>query len=117
MGGYQDSWCDLKCSTMEGSCELQVGAVWGLLAAVPLAGISEHLRCLEEPSEFSGAYFMGAVTALPPNSPLVHGIKWSCGNGTEEFSVEQLVQQILDTHPTKPAPRTHACLCSGGLGE
>ncbi|XP_036692258.1 calmodulin-binding transcription activator 2 isoform X10 [Balaenoptera musculus] len=48
--------------------------------------------------------------------PMFHGIKWSCGNGTEEFSVEQLVQQILDTHPTKPAPRTHACLCSGGLG-
>ncbi|XP_013377530.1 PREDICTED: calmodulin-binding transcription activator 2 isoform X7 [Chinchilla lanigera] len=47
--------------------------------------------------------------------PMFHGIKWSCGNGTEEFSVEQLVQQILDTHPTKPAPRTHACLCSGGL--
>lgn len=49
--------------------------------------------------------------------PMFHGIKWSCGNGTEEFSVEQLVQQILDTHPTKPAPRTHACLCSGGLGS
>ncbi|ERE69326.1 calmodulin-binding transcription activator 2 isoform 1 [Cricetulus griseus] len=48
--------------------------------------------------------------------PMFHGIKWSCGNGAEEFSVEQLVQQILDTHPTKPAPRTHACLCSGGLG-
>ncbi|XP_057573009.1 calmodulin-binding transcription activator 2 isoform X5 [Hippopotamus amphibius kiboko] len=47
--------------------------------------------------------------------PMFHGIKWSCGNGTEEFSVEHLVQQILDTHPTKPAPRTHACLCSGGL--
>lgn len=53
----------------------------------------------------------------PHNGLPVHGIKWSCGNGTEEFSVEQLVQQILDTHPTKPAPRTHACLCSGGLGE
>ncbi|XP_004716196.1 calmodulin-binding transcription activator 2 isoform X6 [Echinops telfairi] len=49
--------------------------------------------------------------------PMFHGIKWSCGNGTEEFSVEHLVQQILDTHPTKPAPRTHACLCSGGLGS
>nr|XP_055161838.1 calmodulin-binding transcription activator 2 isoform X11 [Nyctereutes procyonoides] len=49
--------------------------------------------------------------------PMFHGIKWSCGNRTEEFSVEQLVQQILDTHPTKPAPRTHACLCSGGLGS
>ncbi|XP_054957837.1 calmodulin-binding transcription activator 2 isoform X6 [Pan paniscus] len=47
----------------------------------------------------------------------VHGIKWSCGNGIEEFSVEHLVQQILDTHPTKAAPRTHACLCSGGLGS
>uniref|UniRef100_A0A7N5K7F0 Calmodulin-binding transcription activator 2 n=1 Tax=Ailuropoda melanoleuca TaxID=9646 RepID=A0A7N5K7F0_AILME len=49
--------------------------------------------------------------------PMFHGIRWSCGNGTEGFSVEQLVQQILDTHPTKPAPRTHACLCSGGLGS
>uniref|UniRef100_A0A452UDQ3 Calmodulin binding transcription activator 2 n=1 Tax=Ursus maritimus TaxID=29073 RepID=A0A452UDQ3_URSMA len=49
--------------------------------------------------------------------PMFHGIRWSCGNGTEGFSVEQLVQQILDTHPTKPAPRTHACLCSGGLGD
>uniref|UniRef100_A0A2I3T4H1 Calmodulin binding transcription activator 2 n=1 Tax=Pan troglodytes TaxID=9598 RepID=A0A2I3T4H1_PANTR len=49
--------------------------------------------------------------------PMFHGIKWSCGNGTEEFSVEHLVQQILDTHPTKAAPRTHACLCSGGLGS
>ncbi|XP_062030816.1 calmodulin-binding transcription activator 2 isoform X5 [Lepus europaeus] len=49
--------------------------------------------------------------------PMFHGIKWSCGNGTDEFSVEQLVQQILDTHPAKPAPRTHACLCSGGLGS
>ncbi|XP_016043401.2 calmodulin-binding transcription activator 2 isoform X4 [Erinaceus europaeus] len=49
--------------------------------------------------------------------PMFHGIKWSYGNGAEEFSVEQLVQQILDTHPTKPAPRTHACLCSGGLGS
>uniref|UniRef100_A0A2R9ALX1 Calmodulin-binding transcription activator 2 n=1 Tax=Pan paniscus TaxID=9597 RepID=A0A2R9ALX1_PANPA len=49
--------------------------------------------------------------------PMFHGIKWSCGNGIEEFSVEHLVQQILDTHPTKAAPRTHACLCSGGLGS
>ncbi|XP_049630244.1 calmodulin-binding transcription activator 2 isoform X4 [Suncus etruscus] len=49
--------------------------------------------------------------------PMFHGIKWSYGNGLEEFSVEQLVQQILDSHQTKPAPRTHACLCSGGLGS
>ncbi|XP_056673673.1 calmodulin-binding transcription activator 2 isoform X5 [Monodelphis domestica] len=47
--------------------------------------------------------------------PMFHGIKWSCGNGAGEFSVEQLVQQILDTHQAKPLPRTHACLCSGGL--
>ncbi|XP_074121057.1 calmodulin-binding transcription activator 2 isoform X10 [Sminthopsis crassicaudata] len=49
--------------------------------------------------------------------PMFHGIKWSCGNGAGEFSVEQLVQQILDTHQAKPLPRTHACLCSGGLGS
>lgn len=58
----------------------------------------------------------GTPSPRPTPTPTVHGIKWSCGNGTEEFSVEQLVQQILDSHPTKPAPRTHACLCSGGLG-
>ncbi|KAJ1079957.1 hypothetical protein NDU88_000179 [Pleurodeles waltl] len=49
----------------------------------------------------------------------VHGIKWTCsnGNGTTEFSIEQLVQQILDSHQAKPLPRTHACLCSSGLGS
>ncbi|XP_053320510.1 calmodulin-binding transcription activator 1-like isoform X2 [Spea bombifrons] len=51
--------------------------------------------------------------------PMFHGIKWSCsnGNGTSEFSIEQLVQQILDTHQAKPPPRTHACLCSTNLGS
>ncbi|XP_078524487.1 calmodulin-binding transcription activator 2 isoform X4 [Lissotriton helveticus] len=50
--------------------------------------------------------------------PMFHGIKWTCsnGNGTTEFSIEQLVQQILDSHQAKPPPRTHACLCSSGLG-
>jgi hypothetical protein len=27
------------------------------------------------------------------------------------------VQQILDSHQTKPQPRTHNCLCTGSLGE
>lgn len=31
--------------------------------------------------------------------------------------MEQLVQQILDSHQTKPQPRTHNCLCTGSLGE
>ncbi|CAM5139072.1 unnamed protein product [Natator depressus] len=46
--------------------------------------------------------------------PMFHGIKWTCsnGNGTTEFSIEQLVQQILESHQAKPPPRTHACLCS-----
>ncbi|XP_043848620.1 calmodulin-binding transcription activator 1 isoform X10 [Dromiciops gliroides] len=48
----------------------------------------------------------------------VHGIKWTCSNGNSSsgFSVEQLVQQILDSHQTKPQPRTHNCLCTGNLG-
>ncbi|KAM4747697.1 calmodulin-binding transcription activator 2 [Rhinophrynus dorsalis] len=51
--------------------------------------------------------------------PMFHGIKWSCsnGNGTSEFSIEQLVQQILDTHQAKPPPRTHTCLCNTSLGS
>ncbi|CAH7446887.1 Camta1 [Phodopus roborovskii] len=50
--------------------------------------------------------------------PMFHGIKWTCSNGNNSsgFSVEQLVQQILDSHQTKPQPRTHNCLCTGSLG-
>ncbi|XP_029434033.1 calmodulin-binding transcription activator 1 isoform X2 [Rhinatrema bivittatum] len=50
--------------------------------------------------------------------PMFHGIKWTCSNGNSSsgFSVEQLVQQILDSHQTKPQPRTHSCLCTGNLG-
>ncbi|XP_062396149.1 calmodulin-binding transcription activator 1 [Sardina pilchardus] len=50
--------------------------------------------------------------------PMFHGIKWTCSNGSSSsgFSVEQLVQQILDSHQTKPTPRTHNCLCTGTLG-
>ncbi|XP_075849687.1 calmodulin-binding transcription activator 1 isoform X17 [Microcebus murinus] len=49
--------------------------------------------------------------------PMFHGIKWTCSNGNSSsgFSVEQLVQQILDSHQTKPQPRTHNCLCTGSL--
>ncbi|KAI2643807.1 Calmodulin-binding transcription activator 2 [Labeo rohita] len=40
-------------------------------------------------------------------------MKWSCGgNGSVELSVEQMVQQILETQQTKPQPRTHTCLCA-----
>ncbi|XP_025031455.1 calmodulin-binding transcription activator 2 [Python bivittatus] len=51
--------------------------------------------------------------------PMFHGIKWTCSNGSSatDFSVEQLVQQILESHQSKPPPRTHACLCSSSLGS
>ncbi|XP_027866252.1 calmodulin-binding transcription activator 2 isoform X3 [Xiphophorus couchianus] len=42
--------------------------------------------------------------------PMFHSIKCSMGSG--EFSIEELVQHILDRQRTKPQPRTHACLCS-----
>ncbi|XP_072012387.1 calmodulin-binding transcription activator 1 isoform X5 [Engystomops pustulosus] len=50
--------------------------------------------------------------------PMFHGIKWTCSNGNSSsgFSVEHLVQQILDSHQSKPQPRTHNCLCTGNLG-
>uniref|UniRef100_A0A8C9WG28 Calmodulin binding transcription activator 2 n=1 Tax=Scleropages formosus TaxID=113540 RepID=A0A8C9WG28_SCLFO len=53
--------------------------------------------------------------------PMFHSIKWSCSNGnangTSEFSIEQLVQHIMDSQQTKPQPRTHACLCSTALED
>ncbi|KAL4659956.1 calmodulin-binding transcription activator 2 isoform X3 [Arapaima gigas] len=53
--------------------------------------------------------------------PMFHSIKWSCSNGntnsTSEFSIEQLVQHIMDSQQTKPQPRTHACLCSTALAS
>lgn len=57
--------------------------------------------------------------SAPASLSTVHGIKWTCSNGNSSsgFSVEQLVQQILDSHQTKPQPRTHNCLCTGSLGE
>ncbi|MEQ2288973.1 Calmodulin-binding transcription activator 2, partial [Ameca splendens] len=42
--------------------------------------------------------------------PMFHSIKCSVGSG--EFSIEELVQHILDRQRTKPQPRTHTCLCS-----
>ncbi|XP_051956815.1 calmodulin-binding transcription activator 2-like isoform X1 [Xyrauchen texanus] len=45
--------------------------------------------------------------------PMFHSMKWSCGgNGSLELSVEQMVQQVLETQQTKPQPRTHTCLCA-----
>ncbi|XP_024120422.1 calmodulin-binding transcription activator 2 [Oryzias melastigma] len=42
--------------------------------------------------------------------PMFHSIKCSFGSG--DFSIEDLVQHILDRQRTKPQPRTHTCLCS-----
>ncbi|KAK9398421.1 calmodulin-binding transcription activator 2 [Crotalus adamanteus] len=52
--------------------------------------------------------------------PMFQGIKWMCssnGSSSTDLSVEQLVQQILESHQAKPPPRTHACLCSSSLGS
>ncbi|KAB1269214.1 Calmodulin-binding transcription activator 1 [Camelus dromedarius] len=59
-----------------------------------------------------------AIAAVITIVTIIHGIKWTCSNGSSSsgFSVEQLVQQILDSHQAKPQPRTHNCLCTGGLG-
>ncbi|XP_060750273.1 calmodulin-binding transcription activator 2 [Tachysurus vachellii] len=44
--------------------------------------------------------------------PMFHSMKW-CGSGHgAEVSIEQLVQQILESQQTKPQPRTHTCLCN-----
>ncbi|XP_073172922.1 calmodulin-binding transcription activator 1 isoform X15 [Lepidochelys kempii] len=65
-----------------------------------------------------GPRLAGGRAAGTPDQQRVHGIKWTCSNGNSSsgFSVEQLVQQILDSHQTKPQPRTHNCLCTGNLG-
>ncbi|XP_075941072.1 LOW QUALITY PROTEIN: calmodulin-binding transcription activator 2 [Anarhichas minor] len=44
--------------------------------------------------------------------PMFHSIKCSVGSG--DFSIEDLVQHILDRQRTKPQPRTHTCLCNTG---
>uniref|UniRef100_A0A3B4VM97 Calmodulin binding transcription activator 2 n=1 Tax=Seriola dumerili TaxID=41447 RepID=A0A3B4VM97_SERDU len=48
--------------------------------------------------------------------PMFHSMKCSLGSG--DFSIEELVQHILDRQRTKPQPRTHTCLCNtrGGGG-
>ncbi|XP_052635555.1 LOW QUALITY PROTEIN: calmodulin-binding transcription activator 2 [Harpia harpyja] len=51
--------------------------------------------------------------------PMFHGMKWGCSNGgggPAGLSLEQLVQHVLESHQARPPPRTHACLCAGGLG-
>lgn len=89
------------------------GAAWHSLPPPPVPRASR-------PAE-TGCCVLGVPGPLtaPPLSPPVHGIKWTCSNGNSSsgFSVEQLVQQILDSHQTKPPPRTHNCLCTGSLGE
>ncbi|KAK2863524.1 hypothetical protein Q5P01_003057 [Channa striata] len=42
--------------------------------------------------------------------PMFHSMKCSMGSG--DFSIEELVQHILDRQRTKPQPRTHTCLCN-----
>ncbi|XP_072232223.1 calmodulin-binding transcription activator 2 isoform X2 [Leuresthes tenuis] len=42
--------------------------------------------------------------------PMFHSMKCSVGVG--DFSIEELVQHILDRQRTKPQPRTHTCLCN-----
>ncbi|XP_054608669.1 calmodulin-binding transcription activator 2 isoform X3 [Dunckerocampus dactyliophorus] len=46
--------------------------------------------------------------------PMFHSIKAS--GDTVDFSIEELVQLILDRQRTKPQPRTHACLCNTSQG-
>lgn len=45
----------------------------------------------------------------------VHSIKWSGAAG--EFSIEDLVQHILERQRAKPQPRTHTCLCNTDQGN
>ncbi|XP_029695893.1 calmodulin-binding transcription activator 2-like isoform X2 [Takifugu rubripes] len=42
--------------------------------------------------------------------PMFHSMKWSGAAG--EFSIEDLVQHILERQRAKPQPRTHTCLCN-----
>ncbi|XP_076019390.1 calmodulin-binding transcription activator 1-like [Genypterus blacodes] len=42
--------------------------------------------------------------------PMFHSMKCSVASG--DFSIEELVQHILDRQRTKPQPRTHTCLCN-----
>ncbi|XP_067378924.1 calmodulin-binding transcription activator 2 isoform X3 [Channa argus] len=42
--------------------------------------------------------------------PMFHSMKCSVGSG--DFSIEELVQHIMDRQRTKPQPRTHTCLCN-----
>uniref|UniRef100_A0A8C1XKB6 Calmodulin-binding transcription activator 1 n=1 Tax=Cyprinus carpio TaxID=7962 RepID=A0A8C1XKB6_CYPCA len=84
------------------------------LLQMPPFIILHYLMC------WRGAGLCGCLADVCVSSslPAVHGIKWTCSNGNSStgFSAEQLVQQILDSHQTKPPPRTHNCLCTGNLG-
>ncbi|KAM9701143.1 LOW QUALITY PROTEIN: calmodulin-binding transcription activator 2-like, partial [Menidia menidia] len=54
----------------------------------------------------------GREDLLSQLRPMFHSMKCSAGAG--DFSIEELVQHILDRQRTKPQPRTHACLCTAG---
>uniref|UniRef100_A0A8D0CC85 Calmodulin binding transcription activator 2 n=1 Tax=Scleropages formosus TaxID=113540 RepID=A0A8D0CC85_SCLFO len=51
--------------------------------------------------------------------PMFYSTKWSCSDssGAPDFSVDHLVQNVLETRQAKPQPRTCSCLCSTTLGE
>ncbi|TSU49989.1 Calmodulin-binding transcription activator 1 [Bagarius yarrelli] len=87
----------------------------GAIKLVPVEGAGEVVGADAPPSGLCGCL---ADVSVSSSLPAVHGIKWTCSNGNSStgFSAEQLVQQILDSHQTKPPPRTHNCLCTGTLG-
>lgn len=90
---------------------------WGCLSlAVPVEGAGEVVGADAPPAGLCGCL---ADVSVSSSLPAVYGIKWTCSNGNSStgFSAEQLVQQILDSHQTKPPPRTHNCLCTGTLGK
>ncbi|XP_029113019.1 LOW QUALITY PROTEIN: calmodulin-binding transcription activator 2-like [Scleropages formosus] len=49
--------------------------------------------------------------------PMFYSTKWSCSDssGAPDFSVDHLVQNVLETRQAKPQPRTCSCLCSTTL--
>lgn len=50
-----------------------------------------------------------------PSCLSVHSMK--CSLGTGDFSIEELVQHILERQRPKPQPRTHTCLCNTAQGN
>lgn len=108
---YSFVYCTLVMLTF---IEASGAAAWGILA------VRQTGRAEGGAGGWRGWWSVGlADISVSSSLPAVHGIKWTCSNGNSSsgFSVEQLVQQILDSHQTKPPPRTHNCLCTGTLGK